>query len=136
MKPLFPRLTQIVAGPDHLPDGGLLDSFLSDRSEAAFAALLRRHGPMVLGVCRRVLRHQQDAEDAFQATFLILARKASTVVKHASLGGWLYKVAYRTALAARAASERRQEERLKADLPRPTVGPEDWRARLDEELGR
>src|SRR5262249_13720124 len=107
MKPLFPRLTQIVAGPDHLPDGGLLDSFLADRSEAALAALLRRHGPMVLAVCRRVLRHQQDAEDAFQATFLVLARRAADVWPREAVGSWLYGVAYRAALKARTTRSRR-----------------------------
>ena len=88
-----------VAGLD---DGQLLEWFMNHRDEAAFAGLVAIHGPMVLGVCRRVLRHQQDAEDALQATFIILARKASSVVKRASVGSWLYGVAYRTALQARA----------------------------------
>src|SRR5207244_10007015 len=76
-------------------DGPLLARFVACRDEAAFAALVRRHGPMVLGVCRRVLAHAQDAEDAFQATFLILARKAPSVLKREAVGSWLYAVAFR-----------------------------------------
>jgi uncharacterized protein (TIGR03066 family) len=119
------------------PDGPLLERFLAARDQEAFAALVRRHGGMVYGVCSRVLRHRQDAEDAFQATFLILARKASSVRQRASLGGWLYRVAYRTALAARASVARRRQQEMQApDLPHPAVGPEDWRPLLDEALSR
>jgi RNA polymerase sigma factor (sigma-70 family) len=82
-------------------DRGLLGRFLRLRDESAFAALVRRHGPTVLGVCRRVLRHVQDAEDPFQATFLTLARKADSIGQRASLGSWLFKVAYRIAFRAR-----------------------------------
>src|SRR5436853_535178 len=85
-----------------LTDAELLGCYVTDRDEAAFAALLRRHGPMVLGVCRRVLRHAQDAEDAFQATFLVLARKAHTVVPRGRVSNWLYGVAHNTARKARA----------------------------------
>src|SRR5947208_15704218 len=81
-------------------DGQLLTHFVATRDEASFAALVRRHGPMVLGVCRRVLHDAHDAEDAFQATFLVLARKAGSVVKRESVGCWLYGVAHRTALEA------------------------------------
>src|SRR4051812_6325662 len=86
---------------DAAPDQELLEAFLQRREEAAFAALVHRHGPMVFGVCRRLLQHAQDAEDAFQATFLVLARKAATVRPRNQLGQWLYGVARRTALEAR-----------------------------------
>src|SRR3954451_12859025 len=103
-----------------LSDGQLLDCFVEHRDEAAFAALLRRHGPMVLGVCRRVLRHPQDAEDAFQATFLVLVRKAASIGQRELLGNWLYGVAYRTALDARAATARRRtRERQVSPMPEP-----------------
>src|SRR5262245_63750080 len=93
-------------------DAILLSRFVLSDDANAFAALLRRHGPMVFGVCRRLLRHQQDAEDAFQAAFLVLARKARSVVKRDSVGGWLYRVAYRIALQARIVSaQRRARER-------------------------
>ena len=95
-----------------MSDGQLLECFLAQREEAAFAALMRRHGPMVFGVCRRVLRNTQDAEDAFQATFLVLLRKARSVRRPELLGNWLYGVAYRTAMAARGATaKRRAKER-------------------------
>jgi RNA polymerase sigma factor (sigma-70 family) len=121
-------------------DGQLLASFVAVRDEAAFAALVRRHGRMVFGVCQRVLRHTQDAEDAFQATFLILARKAASVMKRESLSSWLYRVAYRTALEARAARLRRQQREMQVEnLPHPAVEPEDlldWHPLLDRELNR
>src|SRR5437763_10593695 len=92
-----------VRGGGGLLDGQLLGRFVAGRDEAAFEALVHRHGPMVFSVCRRVLRDAHDAEDAFQATFLILARKAASVVKRDVVGSWLYAVAHRTALEARAA---------------------------------
>jgi RNA polymerase sigma factor (sigma-70 family) len=90
-------------------DQQLLDRFRRLRDEGAFAALVRRHGPMVLAVCRRVLRHAQDAEDVFQAAFLVLVRKADSIRQQASVGGWLYRVTYRLAVRARAGGCRRRE---------------------------
>jgi RNA polymerase sigma factor (sigma-70 family) len=125
---------------DHLTDGQLLDCFLARREEAAFEALLRRHGPMVLGVCRRVLGDTPDAEDAFQATFLVLVRKAASVVPRELVGHFLYGVAHRTALKARAgAARRRMKERQAATMPPPHPPDETWddlRPVLDRELGR
>jgi RNA polymerase sigma factor (sigma-70 family) len=97
-------------------DGELLGRFLADRDEIAFAALVRRHGPMVLGACRRLLGNLHDAEDAFQATFLVLVRKAASVVPRELVGNWLYGVACRTALATKTAGARR---RLKESHVRP-----------------
>src|SRR5258708_7814044 len=119
-------------------DGQLLECFLRAREEAAFEELVRRHGPMVLGVCRRVLLNRHDAEDAFQATFLILVRKASSIVARETVGNWLYGVAFRTAQKARAAAARR---RLKEkQMAKPEAIEEDvWRELrplLDQELNR
>jgi RNA polymerase sigma factor (sigma-70 family) len=122
-------------------DGELLEAFVSRRDEASFEALVRRHGPMVLGVCRRALRNPHDAEDAFQATFLVLVRRAASVVPRERVGNWLYGVAYRTALEAKRAAARRQaRERQVNEMPHPTTEPEEcWRELrplLDRELNR
>ena len=92
-----------------LDDGQLLERFVECRDEAAFAALLARHGPLVLGACRRLLANPADVEDAFQATFLVLVRKARSLRNRHLLGTWLYKVAYRVALRARAQADRRTQ---------------------------
>src|SRR5262245_32992713 len=84
----------------NLPDPELLERFATQRDEAAFAALVRRHGPMVLHLCQRVLQHQEDAEDAFEATFLVLCQKAASLCPQESLAGWLHRVAYRIAQKA------------------------------------
>ena len=103
-------------------DGQLLESFVSRREEAALEALVRRHGPMVWGVCRRVLRNHHDAEDAFQATFLVLVRKAASISPREMVGNWLYGVAHQTALKARAtAAKQRARERQVVDMPEPVV---------------
>jgi len=124
-----------------LSDGQLLGWFVERRDETAFAALVRRHGPMVWGVCRRVLDHHQDAEDAFQATFLVLIRKAATVMPREMVANWLYGVARQTSLKARAmASRRRVRERHMPRMPEPVAAQQDlWsdlRPLLDQELSR
>jgi RNA polymerase sigma factor (sigma-70 family) len=122
-------------------DGELLGAFLARREATAFEALVRRHGPMVLGVCRRILRQAHDAEDAFQATFLVLVRKAASIVPRQGVGNWLYGVAYRTALDARRLRARRNaKEKQVADMPHPPFETDDvWhelRPVLDQELSR
>jgi len=107
-----------------LTDGQLLECFLVGRENAAFEALVRRHGPMVLSVCRRILRNHHDSEDAFQATFLVLARKAAAVVPRENVGNWLHGVAYRTALKARALAAKRRERQV-LELPEPEASPDE-----------
>jgi RNA polymerase sigma factor (sigma-70 family) len=125
---------------DELTDGQLLERFIRQRDAAALEVLIWRHGPMVLGVCRRLLRQSSDVEDAFQATFLVFLRKARSIRTHKALGGWLYRVAVRTALRARAAAARRTalEQKTEARAPEPAAnltGPE-LRPVLDEEINR
>lgn len=130
-----------AADPDPGPtDAELVDAFADRRDGDAFTALVRRHGPMVLGVCRRTLGNPHDADDAFQAAFLVLARRATTVPRGA-VGNWLHGVAVRTARAARRAARRRwQVERTVDELPQPAVTPHDdlgdVRDLLDREVGR
>jgi RNA polymerase sigma factor (sigma-70 family) len=120
-----------------LSDGQLLGRFLERREGAVFEVIVDRHGPMVWGVCRRVLRDHHDAEDAFQATFLVLARKASSVLPRERLGNWLYGVAFQTAMNARAMrAKRRARETQVPDMPEPMVEPDDLRDALAESLDR
>jgi RNA polymerase sigma factor (sigma-70 family) len=123
------------------PDGELLERFVRLRDQAAFAALVERHGPMVLGVCGRVLQQAQDAEDACQATFLVLARKAAAIRQQDSLASWLYGVAYRVAGKLKKTSARRgAPESLPVEVPQADTTAETvWqeaRVVLDEELRR
>ncbi len=108
-------------GGDPSPDHELLQRFVAERDEAAFAILLERHAALVLGLCRSILRNHHDAEDIFQATFLVLARKAGSIRKGQSLGSWLYAVAYRLAHKARLrAGRKRQREQQAAVVPEQT----------------
>jgi RNA polymerase sigma factor (sigma-70 family) len=123
------------------PDGQLLESFVSRREAAALEALVRRHGPMVWNVCRRVLRNQQDAEDAFQATFLVFVRKAAFIVPREMVGNWLYGVAHQTALKANTTTaKRRTREKQVTVMPEPAMTEQehwsDLQPILDQEIGR
>ncbi len=119
-------------------DADLLERFLASRDPAAAEAILRRHGPMVLGVCRRVLGCTPDADDAFQATFLVLVRRAEAVRPRSALGGFLHGVAHRTALKARGMNQRwhekREREADRLPAPAPTEADGEWLVALDEEL--
>jgi len=118
-------------------DTHLLERFLSQRDENAFAILMERYGPMVLGVCRRTLRDEHDAEDAFQAAFVVLARKAASIRRQDSLGSWLYGVAFRIAARLRQRRERDQARRREVtDMAAKTPAPSDIDLRpvLDEEI--
>src|SRR5215468_5136412 len=101
ISPLIRRLLRTVGGDGDLRDGQLLERFVEEKDEAAFETIVWRHGSMVLGTCRRILHDRHDAEDAFQATFLVLFHKAASINQRDSLGSWLFKVAYRVALRAR-----------------------------------
>ena len=133
----FPR----VRSDPRLPDGQLLERYVATRDEHAFAALVERYGPLVFAVCQRVLRQAQDAEDAFQATFLVLARRAPSLDGRRPLANWLHAVAYRTSVKARQSAARRRAHQLQllslATVPAPEEKP--WielRPLLDEELNR
>ena len=134
------RLVETQATKDQ-SDAQLLERFASRRDEAAFAALMCRHGGLVWHVCRQVLHHEQDAEDAFQASFLLLALKAVSLRRGRGLGNWLYGVAYRVAMNARRKATTRQiHERRKAAATPPALGDaeaiHDLQALLHEEISR
>jgi RNA polymerase sigma factor (sigma-70 family) len=131
-------LRQEAAG---MSDSKLLEGFVTARDQVAFAVLVRRYAPLVWNVCRRVLANHQDAEDAFQATFLVLVRKAASIAKRELLANWLYGVAHRTALKARTALSRRAaRERQVPQMPEPEAVQDDlWSSLLpflDQELSR
>jgi RNA polymerase sigma factor (sigma-70 family) len=141
--PVVRFLRRFQSGFPGVPDSDeqLLARFVRGREEPAFGALVRRHGPMVFGVCRRLLGHWQDAEDACQATFLVLARHAGSIRKPGSLASWLYGVAVRVANKARSAALRRRQEEQQApgriaDSALPDAAWRELRAILDEELIR
>jgi RNA polymerase sigma factor (sigma-70 family) len=136
------RTAALLGDQAGLTDAHLLGRFIEHRDQAAFALLLRRHGPMVLGVCRRVLHDGHDADDAFQATFLVLVRKAASIRSREAVANWLYGVAYHTAQKARAMRGKRQaRERRVTDMPEPEAVRRsdtwhDLQPLLDEELHR
>jgi membrane fusion protein, heavy metal efflux system len=138
----FVRRLRHTLGPESggMTDGQLLERFVSSRDEPAFEVLMWRHGPMVLGVCTRLLANEQDAEDVFQATFLTLARKAGSIGKRESLGGWLYTTACRAALRARLrGTHQARVQGLPGDVPAPEAADNsscDLRPLLDEEIAR
>src|SRR4051812_37955896 len=133
--------TELQCDRRGMSDVQLLQQFASLRDPLAFEALVRFHGPMVLGVCRRVLHNHHDAEDAFQATFLVLSRKAASIVPRERIGDWLYGVAYRSALKLKSlTAKRRMREKQVTEFPEPsTASPDNWReleSVLDAELSR
>ena len=135
------RRVAILQEADRLTDTQLVESFLARAEEAAFEVLVRRYGPMILGVCRRVLRDRHDADDAFQSTFLVFLRKVRSIRKHTSLASWLYGVAHRTALQARRTTARRRaKESQVEDMPQKQVtrdnAIQDMLPLLDQELSR
>ena len=135
------RRAMLAGGVADLSDGQLLERFVTARDEAAVEALVRRHAGMVWGVCRRMLGNHHDAEDAFQAVFLVFARKAASIHPRAKVGNWLYGVAYQTALKSRATrAKRRLRERQVSQMPEPAANQQDARSELqpllDQELSR
>src|SRR5579883_45326 len=126
MKPdRFRTLARRLGGrtPDATPDAELVCLFVRDRDEAAFAALVHRHGPMVWGVCRHLLPDPADADDAFQAAFLTLSQRAGQIRNPAAVGAWLHGVAVRVATRARRAAARRRTRERAAALPEGEAGP-------------
>src|SRR6516165_3696455 len=113
----------MTTGTDNLSDRQLLERFALQHDEESFAHLVQRHGPMVLGLCRQILRQEQDAEDAFQATFLVLSRQAGKIRGGEALPNWLFSVATRLAKRMRAAAMRRQAREV-ALVDHPMSGPQ------------
>src|SRR4051794_19599915 len=152
LDPVIRHIRAVGGAADDPPDAALLSRFSATGDEAAFAELVRRHGPMVLGVCRRLLADAHAADDAFQATFLVLARKAGRLRRPDLLGPWLYGVARRVAAKARAAAARRRvaakaraaaarrREVAPVDVPAPppadTLTGPDLRPVLDAAIAR
>src|SRR5262249_20770320 len=143
MSEILQHLRRVVLHRDgaDLTDGQLLADYLRRGDETALATLVRRHGPMVWGVCRRVLGSSHEAEDAFQVTFIVLVRKAASMAAPELLATWLYGVAHQTALKARAtAARRRARERQVAQMPEPAVTDQhlwnELQPLLDQELSR
>jgi RNA polymerase sigma factor (sigma-70 family) len=139
LRPLVGYLQQIAAQTAHTEasDRQLLERFALRRDEEAFQTLVRQHGALVLGVCRRALRHRQDAEDCFQATFLVLARKAGAIHWHDSVAGWLHQVATRLAAEIRVRDARRRRRETEAAGLRSSTSADavgEIGAILDEEL--
>lgn len=135
------RRATILRDGAGLTDGQLLTDYITNQNEAALAALVQRHGPMVWGVCRRVLGNHQDAEDAFQATFLVFVRRSASIASRELLANWLYGVAHQTALKARATvAKRTVREKQVTVMPEPAVMERDlWndlQPLLDQELSR
>jgi RNA polymerase sigma factor (sigma-70 family) len=131
----------IASGSIALSDSQLLHRFVASSDETAFAVLVQRHGPLVLGICSRLLQHEQDAEDAFQATFLVLASKAETIRRRTSLASWLHGVAERVARKARRTQARRRERAMPLpEVATPEATPDlfwrDLRLVLDQEIAR
>lgn len=140
---VVPHLRRAMAQRDaaERTDGQLLEDYVSRRDEAALVALVHRHGQMVWGVCRRILNNHHDAEDAFQATFLVLVRRAASVVPREMVANWLHGVAHQSAIhAKRTITRRRARERQVVEAPEPAVIEEelwnDMKPLLDEELRR
>jgi RNA polymerase sigma factor (sigma-70 family) len=140
---VIPQLRRFVLFEDGggLTDASLLGRFIEKRDEDAFEGLMRRHGPMVLGVCRRILPNPQDTEDAFQATFLVLVRKAASVRPREMVGNWLYGVAHQTAIRVRGLNaKRRGREQPMTTMPEPQAeavnSHDDLHQLLDRELSR
>src|SRR6516165_9330830 len=135
------RTVMAPQGVGQLSDRELLGRFACQRDEDAFAELVRRHGPMVLAVCRRVLHNLHDADDVFQAAFLVVARKAKVRGWRDSVANWLYLVAYRLALRVREEAQRRARHESRTTVAAPidpleAVSGRELCAALDEELSQ